>query len=164
MTKTSTTSRRLFRYLGTTDDVVDCQREGCRKVGLSHTVVIVPLDENGNDDGEPTYYGSDCAAKVLGVRGGGREVLKSASAWMEITFANAVEARRKLALYRLPEVGPIATDTVEFAFAVKLYEEHNRGVRGAFGEELRRRVLDMAASEQRAVADARALKLRGVTN
>ena len=153
------TSAPRFRYLGTTDDVVDCQREGCRQVGLSHTVVIMPLDADGNDDGEATYYGSTCAAKVLGVRGGGRAVLKSASAQREVTYMRACDARRKLELYNLPETGE--PETLALAKATKLYEEHNPGARGFFREELRRYVLDMLAQEQRDIADARALKLRG---
>jgi hypothetical protein len=53
---------RAYRVLGTTDEVTTC--EACGRPELKGTVVLQPLDADGNDDGEPCYYGSSCGAKL----------------------------------------------------------------------------------------------------
>jgi len=53
---------RAYRVLGTTDDVTTC--EACGRPELKGTLVLQPLDADGNDDGEPCYYGSSCGAKL----------------------------------------------------------------------------------------------------
>lgn len=55
---------KAYRVKGTTDDVTDC--ELCGKVELKGTVVLVPLDAEGNEDGEVCYFGTSCAAKAAG--------------------------------------------------------------------------------------------------
>lgn len=55
---------KAYRVTGTTDDVTDC--ELCGKVELKGTVMLVPLDAEGNDDGEVSYFGTSCAAKAAG--------------------------------------------------------------------------------------------------
>lgn len=54
---------KVFRVLGTTDDVTTCDQ--CGRDDLKGTVVLAALDGEGNDDGE-TYMGSDCAARATG--------------------------------------------------------------------------------------------------
>jgi hypothetical protein len=145
-----------FRYLGTTDECVDCQREGCPQTGLSHTVVIMPLDAEGNDDGEVTYYGSTCAAKVLGIRGGGRAVSKAAEGARLTTLMNAHDARRMLRAYGdLPETGPITEE--QRRAGVHAYVRNNRGVQAAIardGGTVTDRLLEMLARKQAAIAEA----------
>ena len=53
-----------YRTLGTTDDVTDCQRDGCPKTGLRMTYHL-GIIENDEVVGE-VYYGSECAAMVTG--------------------------------------------------------------------------------------------------
>lgn len=69
-----------FRFIGTTDECIECQR--CGKTELKSTVVLEILDEDGNG-GEYTYFGSTCAAKALtemdGRKRTGASVLKSAA-------------------------------------------------------------------------------------
>lgn len=50
------------RMLGTSDEVLQC--ECCGKTDLKRTVVIA-MDQ----DSEPVYFGSDCAARTLRYRG-----------------------------------------------------------------------------------------------
>lgn len=113
-----------FRYIGTTNDVVDC--ENCGKPDLRATVIIVPVDADGNDDGEPCYFGSTCAARALSVRGGGAAVRKAADGARLQTLMNAHEARRRLRAYGLPEVGEPTHDQVRAA--VRVFVRRNRNV------------------------------------
>ena len=91
-----------FRYIGVTDDCVTCQN--CGKDELKSTVVLAILDADGNAE-EITYYGSTCAARALGIRGGGRKVLEAARAAQIRTAQAAHDARGLLAFYGLPESG-----------------------------------------------------------
>jgi hypothetical protein len=145
-----------WRYLGTTNDVVDCQREGCPQTDLSHTVVIMPLDVDGNDDGDPVYYGSTCAARALAVKGGGRAVSKAAEHARLHTLMGAHDARRMLRLYGdLPEIGPLTEE--QRRAGVHAYVRNNRGVHAAIqrdGGTVTDRLLDMLARKQAAIADA----------
>ncbi|MET9819589.1 hypothetical protein [Streptomyces sp. NPDC006355] len=52
-----------FRVKGTTGDVTTC--DCCNRRGLRKTVVLMPVDADGMEDGEVTYYGTGCAAKAL---------------------------------------------------------------------------------------------------
>lgn len=152
------TGSTRFRYLGTTDDVVDCERPGCTQVGLKSTVVIMPLDADGNDEGEPTYYGSVCAAKVLGVRGGGKAVLAAANGARLKTLMAAHDAASMLNLYNLPHTGelPFAHDSLDMTLLCQAYAQHNPGAaRAALCiADVKRYVLDMLARKQAAIAEA----------
>lgn len=55
---------KAYRVLGTTNDVTEC--ELCGRVELRGTVVMMPLDADGNDEGDPGYFGSACAARAAG--------------------------------------------------------------------------------------------------
>lgn len=98
----ATMTRPKFRYIGVTDDCIECQC--CGKPNLKSTIVLAHLDEDGNDE-ETTYYGSSCAARALGVKGGSASVRKSAIWARETTVQNAKDARARLAYYNLPEAG-----------------------------------------------------------
>lgn len=145
-----------WRYIGTTDECVDCQRPGCTKVDLLSTVVIMPLDAEGNDEGEPTYYGSTCAARALGISGGGRAVTKAAEGARLQTLMNAHDARRMLRLYGdLPETGELTED--QRRAGVRAYVRHNAGVHALLEREggtVTDLLLDMLARKQAAIADA----------
>ena len=62
----TTTTAPAYRYLGVTDECVECQRCGRRE--LKSTVVLAVLDADGTEEAI-TYYGSSCAARALGLRG-----------------------------------------------------------------------------------------------
>lgn len=55
---------KAYRVKGTTDDVTTC--ELCGKVELKGTVMLAPLDADGNEGGEVSYFGTSCAAKAAG--------------------------------------------------------------------------------------------------
>lgn len=101
-----------FRYIGITDECVECQK--CGKTELRSTVVLAVLDADGNTE-DVTYYGSTCAARALGVKGGGRAVLQSARWAHERLRTEAEDARRMLAHYGLPETGWVDDDTLRAA-------------------------------------------------
>lgn len=149
-----------FRYLGVTDECVQCEK--CGKADLRTTIMIVPLDVEGNDDGDPVYYGSTCAARALGVKGGGRAALQSAR-WAHERAKNAADdARRMLAHYGLPEEGEPARDVV--LDAMRRYVAAHPNVHRFVAETgigVRARVLDMLTRKRAALADARALKIPG---
>lgn len=79
-----------FRYIGTTDECVECQQ--CGRVDLRCTVVLAVLDADGNTE-DVTYYGSTCAARALSIPGGGREVQRRAE-WANTETRNLAEEAR----------------------------------------------------------------------
>jgi hypothetical protein len=81
-----------FRYLGVTDECVECQQ--CGRTELRSTVVLAILDTDGNTE-DVTYYGSSCAARVLGVEGDGRAVLQAARNATVATLLAALDAHRR---------------------------------------------------------------------
>jgi coenzyme F420-reducing hydrogenase beta subunit len=153
MTATETAAP-AFRYLGTTDESVVCEK--CGKADLRSTVMIVPLDADGNDDGDVTYYGSTCAARALGIRGGGKAVLAAANGARLRTLMNAHDARRMLRHYgNLPETGPLTEE--QRRAGVHAYVRNNRGVQAEIakhGGTVTDRLLEMLARKQAAIADA----------
>jgi hypothetical protein len=54
----------IYKVKGTTGDVTTC--ELCGRDELKGTVVLQPLDADGNADGDPCYFGTGCAAKAAG--------------------------------------------------------------------------------------------------
>jgi len=104
-----------FRFLGTTDDVIQCER--CGKDELRSTVVLEVLDADGNAE-DVTYYGSTCAARVLTERTGrkhtGPKVLAEARAALTQLQNRMESARRLLAHYAAVEA-----DDAAFLAAVK---------------------------------------------
>lgn len=152
---TATTTTPAFRYLGITDECVECQK--CGKTQLRSTVVLAVLDVDGNTE-DVTYYGSTCAAKALSIKGGGRAVLQSARWAHDKTLAEAEDARRMLAHYGLPESGEIDRRTLIGA-QMKYAEQHWGSTWAAEQTPLqwREMVLDMVARKRAAIADAEAL-------
>jgi hypothetical protein len=55
---------KAYRVIGTTDESTECDL--CGRVELKCTVMLVPLDADGNADGEVTYFGRSCASKAAG--------------------------------------------------------------------------------------------------
>lgn len=102
----SATVAPAFRYIGTTDECIECQL--CGKADLRSTVVLAILDRDGNVE-DVTYYGSTCAARALGVHGGGRAVLQSARWAGEKTRKEAENSRGMLARYGADELGNFPT-------------------------------------------------------
>ncbi|MFI5808690.1 hypothetical protein [Streptomyces sp. NPDC051561] len=48
---------------GVTDDCTTC--DCCNRQNLKRTVAMIPLDEDGNEDGDAVYYGTACAAAAM---------------------------------------------------------------------------------------------------
>lgn len=150
---TTTTIAPAFRYIGITDECVVCEK--CGKPGLKSTVILAILDADGNPEGDPTYYGSTCAAKALAVKGGGRAVLQSARWAHHTTIENAKDALRMLAHYGLPEAGEPTAD--EIREAMKRYIRQHPGIAEHVtrtGVGVRARVLDMLSRKRAAIAEA----------
>ncbi|MCQ6554734.1 hypothetical protein NPS70_16230 [Streptomyces sp. C10-9-1] len=55
---------KAFKILGTTDDVTTCDL--CGRDELKGTVALMPLDVDGTEDGEVSYFGTSCAARAAG--------------------------------------------------------------------------------------------------
>lgn len=53
-----------YRTKGRTNDVTVCGR--CGREDLSHTVMLVLLDDEGNDTDDIAYLGSECATRTAG--------------------------------------------------------------------------------------------------
>lgn len=109
-----------FRFLGTTDDVIDCER--CGKADLRATVVLEALDADGNSEAV-VYFGSDCAARALAAAGGRRTtaatVRKLAEAANHETAHQLAESERLLAHYE-----PVAADDDRLIAAYARAHQH----------------------------------------
>lgn len=55
---------RVYTTKGTTDDVLECGL--CGRTDLKKTVIMVELDDDGNEFGRPLYFGTECAANASG--------------------------------------------------------------------------------------------------
>lgn len=62
-TETAAPARKLYRALGTTDEITEC--EHCGRVDLKGTVILGVLDADGNVESR-TYFGAVCGAKAAG--------------------------------------------------------------------------------------------------
>lgn len=107
-----------FRYIGVTDECIECQR--CGKVDLKSTVVLAVLDADGNEE-DITYYGSSCAGRALAIKATGKQVKAMALNAHRETLMAAKDAREMLAYYGIPESGEVSVS--QMATAVKLYRE-----------------------------------------
>jgi hypothetical protein len=153
MTATTTPA---FRYIGVTDECIECQK--CGKADLKSTVVLAILDADGNPE-EVTYYGSTCAARALSargmrVKGGGREILQSARWAMDRLKAAVEDCRKVLAAYGLPETGEI--DQVALIRAGMRFAEIHRHAAWAPGLrpcDWERRVLEMVDRRRAVLAE-----------
>lgn len=146
----STAASPTFRYIGTTNDIVECEK--CGKADLRCTVIIVPLDAEGNDNGDPCYYGSTCAARALAVRGGGAAVRRAANGARLMTLMAAHDAVRMLRFYGLPLDGEMTDD--QRRTAVRAYVRNNNTAELAPGTTVSDLVCDMLARKRAAVAEA----------
>ena len=144
-----------YRYLGVTDECTDC--ELCGKPNLKSTVVLQPIDDDGNRDGDPVYFGSTCAARALAVAGGGRAVLQRARAGHHDVLTKAKDARRMLALYGLPESGePTEAEITRGAGNYAHYHRNAAWAAAQTWEDWQRRALDMLSRKR---ADLEAAEL-----
>jgi hypothetical protein len=151
MNTTAVTER--YRYLGVTDECTECEQ--CGKVELRSTVVLQPLDVDGNFDGDPVYFGSTCAARALAIRGGGRVALQRARAGHHDTLMAAKDARRMLAIYGMPETGE--PTEAEIQTGADAYARIHSNATWAYRETpatWRARALDMLARKRAEIAAA----------
>jgi hypothetical protein len=91
-TDPGTTARKVFRVLGTTDDVTEC--EHCGRTELKGTIRLGVLDADGNIE-DVTYFGAVCGARAAGWTT--REIRRSASAADRAAAEAEREARRAAA-------------------------------------------------------------------
>lgn len=55
---------KKYRIVGINDEQDTCQC--CGRSGLNRVVWMVPVDVDGNTEGEPEHYGTSCAARIAG--------------------------------------------------------------------------------------------------
>jgi len=110
------TTARIFRILGTSDEVTSC--DCCGKVGLKSTVALVELDADGSES-EPLYFGCTCAARAM--RREVKEVRR------EVADADRAEVARKNA-ERMARMD--AENNRWFAFLIErtggIFDRHGR--------------------------------------
>jgi hypothetical protein len=63
-TSTDTAAGKAYRVLGTTTDVTECDL--CGRTELRGTIILLPLDVDGNAAGDAVHYGSECGARAAG--------------------------------------------------------------------------------------------------
>jgi hypothetical protein len=91
-----------FKIMGTTGDVTSC--DCCHRRGLRRTVALLPLDADGMEDGEVTYYGTGCAAKALTISSYAvRRAARNADIVAAIERRAELRDRARWALPRLQE-------------------------------------------------------------
>lgn len=144
-----------FRYIGITDECIECQC--CGKQNLRSTVVLAILDADGNME-DYTYYGSTCAAKALSIKGGGRAVLSSARAAHDRTLRAAKDAREMLEFYGLPLEGEPSPEALRVARGRYVSaHRHAMWARNETAESWMERVMDMLARKRAEIAEAAVL-------
>lgn len=132
-----------YRYIGVTDDCVQCQQ--CGKQDLKSTIVLAILDTDGNDS-EVTYYGSSCAARALGRPGKSQtaKILAEARSAHRQLAQRVAFARELLAHYQVDEKsGP-----AQIALAATRYAAAHRAATWAAGmsaDDWTQKVQDMIA-------------------
>jgi hypothetical protein len=89
---TTETARKLYKVLGTTDDVTEC--EHCGRVDLKGTIRLGALGADGNVEGI-TYFGAVCGARAAGWTT--KDIRKAASAADRAAAEAEREARRAAA-------------------------------------------------------------------
>jgi hypothetical protein len=63
MNTDTTAPAKVFKVLGTTDEVTEC--EHCGRVDLKGTIILGYLDADGNVE-STTYFGAVCGARAAG--------------------------------------------------------------------------------------------------
>lgn len=117
-----------YRMIGTTDDVVNCQR--CGKPDLRMTVVLEMLDADGNGEGV-TYYGTTCASRALATRGVKRttaDLRNEATAAERQRRWTRTHAEEMVEFYAIPADGDLSADRWEET--VDLFRRHNPSTSG----------------------------------
>lgn len=80
---------------GTVTDITTC--DCCGRKGLRRTVALMPLDVDGNEVGEVSYYGTGCAAALLGwTNGRVTTSAKNADMKAEVDRYYAIERARRI--------------------------------------------------------------------
>jgi hypothetical protein len=94
----------MFRIKGITDVTDTC--ECCSRRGLKRVVALMPLDADGNEDGDAVYYGTSCAATAM--RWTNTRILNEARAAQAKWEGEAGTARQLLETYEPVEFAPEA--------------------------------------------------------
>jgi len=109
-TAASEAPARLFRVVGTTDEVNAC--DCCGKTKLKSTVELFELDADGNDVADqPVYFGVTCAARAMhrevkAVRSDVLAADRAREAAARAAKYAAERERREAWLYWLDQQGP----------------------------------------------------------
>jgi hypothetical protein len=112
-----------WRIKGVVDDTDTC--EHCGRRGLKRVVAMVPLDADGNEDGDAAYFGTGCATGYVR-RGTLRGRLTSENVWTAARAAQMLrEQERELAGERLAKYEHvIGFDPIQKAAVFFAYNPH----------------------------------------
>jgi hypothetical protein len=99
-----------FTIKGITDDTDRCECCGTR---IKRAVALMPLDVDGNEDGDVVYYGTTCAGRALGRKT--TWVTNAARGAQAKWEADAERAREWLAAYEPVENAPVREQFRVFA-------------------------------------------------
>lgn len=108
-------TKSKYRVLGTNDDASECLC--CGRQGLKSVVWMQPLDEDGEEDGEPVHFGRVCGARAAGWGYGsdaGRIDRRIRSE--EIAARKHYESRISARISQLEADGAVVRSRVAFAF------------------------------------------------
>ncbi|MFE5037089.1 hypothetical protein [Streptomyces sp. NPDC056683] len=105
-----------FIIKGINDDTDQCEHCGTR---IKRAVALMPLDADGNEEGDVVYYGTTCAGRALGRKSAW--VTSQARAAQAKWEADAERAREWLAAYE-----PVEFGSTREKFRVFVLERHNR--------------------------------------
>ncbi|AEM88856.1 hypothetical protein [Streptomyces violaceusniger] len=81
-----------WRVKGVVDDTDQC--EHCGRRGLKRVVAMVPLDADGNEDGDAAYFGTGCAVGYI-KRGTLRGRVTGAAVWTAALVAERERVERR---------------------------------------------------------------------
>lgn len=133
------TSSPAFKVLGTTDDVTEC--EHCGRVELKGTIVLLPLDADGNADADPVYYGAVCGARAAGTKTADLRKAASAADRAKVEAARAehqrlatIESNRVAALRYTAEC-PLGPSICGATRRDNAQREHRSTVRGCIAHD-----------------------------
>lgn len=95
---------KKFRMVGINDDASECSC--CGRQGLKRVVWLMPLDVDGNPEGDAAPYGTSCAATLMGYAypkssASKRKIEAEAVMAMRQTVEDAVTGIRKAHMTRL---------------------------------------------------------------
>jgi len=121
-----------WRIKGVVDDTDTC--EHCGRRGLKRVVAMVPLDADGNEDGDAAYFGTGCAVGYI-KRGTFRGKTTTTTVWnAALAAAHELEQRRQQAAEKLAKYEHVTSfHPIQKAAIFYAYNPHAAGEGTEYG-------------------------------